>query len=54
MTSGDDGRGQVHLDAEAPVARLHIDRPGKLNTFTASMSEQLVGHCAVIAGKIII
>jgi enoyl-CoA hydratase len=49
MMSDNDGRGQVHLDVEATVARLHIDRPGKLNTFTSTMSEQLVAHCIAIA-----
>lgn len=48
MTTGEE-RGQVHLRIEESVARLHIDRPAKLNTFTATMSEQLVEHCAAIA-----
>lgn len=49
MTTAGQGRGQVHLDSEGAVARLHIDRPAKLNTFTASMAEELVAHCRSIA-----
>lgn len=49
MSDSDAERGQVHLETDEAVARLHIDRPDKLNTFTATMSEQLVEHCAVIA-----
>lgn len=49
MSTSASERGHVSLEIDEAVARLHIDRPGKLNTFTATMSEQLVGHCAVIA-----
>jgi enoyl-CoA hydratase len=42
-------RGQVHLSVDGPIARLTIDRPAKLNTFTADMSEQVSAHCATIA-----
>jgi enoyl-CoA hydratase len=45
MTESSADRGQVHLEVDGAVARLHIDRPSKLNTFTAEMSEQLTGHC---------
>lgn len=48
MSEEQDDRGRVGLDIDAGVARLHIDRPRKLNTFTATMSEQLVAHCAAI------
>ena len=48
MSDDRDDRGRVGLEVDAGVARLHIDRPAKLNTFTATMSEQLVGHCAAI------
>ena len=48
MSEASDDRGQVHLEVVDAVARLHIDRPDKLNTFTATMSEQLVEHCVAI------
>jgi enoyl-CoA hydratase len=40
--------GQVGLEMADAIARLHIDRPDKLNTFTAAMSAQLTEHCAAI------
>jgi enoyl-CoA hydratase len=48
MTGTDRDRGEVRLEFDGAVARLHIDRPRKLNTFTATMSEQLVEHCTTI------
>ena len=41
-------RGTVHLEIADRVARIHLDRPAKLNTFTATMSSELVEHCAAI------
>ena len=48
MSASGEGRGQVRLESDDAVARLHIDRPEKLNTFTATMSAQLVEHCTAI------
>ena len=45
MTESTSDRGQVHLEVDEGVARLHIDRPAKLNTFTAEMSQQVTEHC---------
>lgn len=46
QTTADSGR--VTLDVADGVARMHIDRPAKLNTFTAAMSAQVTEHCAAI------
>ena len=48
MSEAASERGQVRLEIDEAVARLHIDRLQKLNAFTATMSAQLVEHCAVI------
>jgi enoyl-CoA hydratase len=45
MTQDTHERGQVRLDIDGHVARMHIDRAAKLNTFTAEMSTQLTEHC---------
>ena len=36
----------MHLERDGAIASLVIDRPAKLNTFTATMSAELTGHCA--------
>ncbi|MEX1336036.1 MAG: enoyl-CoA hydratase/isomerase family protein [Candidatus Limnocylindrales bacterium] len=48
MSDEHSGRGEVRLECDEAIAHLHIDRPHKLNTFTATMSRQLVEHCAAI------
>lgn len=48
MTKSRQARGQVHLEVDGSLARLHLDRPQKLNAFTAAMSSQLTEHCATI------
>lgn len=37
--------GEIRLDLDGPVARLTIDRPAKLNTFTVAMARQLDDAC---------
>lgn len=37
--------GAVHLEVDDAIARLVIDRPAKLNTFTVAMSAQVTEHC---------
>lgn len=37
--------GAIRLEIDGPIARLTIDRPAKLNTFTVAMARQLDDHC---------
>lgn len=39
---------RVHLDTQGPIARITLDNPGKLNTFTPGMLSELEAHCATL------
>lgn len=38
----------VDLHIEGPIARVHLNNPGKLNAFTPDMLRQLEAHCDAI------
>ncbi|MDG4649369.1 enoyl-CoA hydratase/isomerase family protein [Roseibacterium sp. SDUM158017] len=39
---------RVELHVEGPVARLHLNNPGKLNAFTPEMLAELEAHCDAV------
>lgn len=48
MTEDQTAAGRVWLERDGQLARLIIDRPAKLNTFTVDMASELTDHCAAI------
>ena len=40
--------GRVHLDTDANIAILTLDRPAKLNALTGAMTAELAGHVAAV------
>jgi len=48
VSAKDAVHGEVHMSVADGIARLTIDRPDKLNTFTAEMSGQVFEHCGAI------
>jgi enoyl-CoA hydratase/carnithine racemase len=44
----DASAGRVHLDTDANIAILTLDRPAKLNALTGAMTAELAGHVAAV------